>query len=133
MNAAFEDARALHLLYDEYNGDLSKVCEQFTATRLAAGLAIQEMSEENYVEMSYTSGLLWFRVKKQIDLFLNKLFPSYWVPKYTGVTFTQIPYNEVQKKAIKQDKVFWATTYLTLAGVAAVSAKFAFSYYKKMK
>ena len=41
---------------------------QFTADRQAAGDALQALSEDNYLEMSYTSGLLWFQAKKKVEL-----------------------------------------------------------------
>lgn len=43
--------------------------------------------------------------RKKLDNFLNKLFPKYWMPLYSMVTFSRIRYSEVIKRREQQDKV----------------------------
>lgn len=46
-----------------------------------------------------------YKLRKKFDLFLNRLFPNWWIPLYSMVTFTRIPYHEVVEKRKWQDKV----------------------------
>uniref|UniRef100_A0AC35GET0 Uncharacterized protein n=1 Tax=Panagrolaimus sp. PS1159 TaxID=55785 RepID=A0AC35GET0_9BILA len=36
---------------------------------------------------------------------MNKWFPNSWIPLYSMVTFTRIPYHEVIEKRAHQDKI----------------------------
>ena len=57
---------------------------------------------------------------------MNKWFPSAWIPLYSMVTFTRIPYHEVIEQRAKQDRLLsrigLATTVLGIC-VAAVYCK----------
>jgi kynurenine 3-monooxygenase len=46
-----------------------------------------------------------YQLRKKLDNFLNIIFPKFWIPLYTMVTFTRIRYSEVIKKRKTQDKV----------------------------
>ncbi len=48
---------------------------------------------------------LSFKIRKKIDLFLNRCFPRHWIPLYSMVTFTCIPYHEAVARRQWQDKV----------------------------
>lgn len=44
-----------------------------------------------------------FIKKKEIDNILFDFFPEFWVPLYTMVTFSTIPYSDALNRSIKQD------------------------------
>ena len=98
MNCAFEDARSLDILYGKHNGDLKLTLQEYSATRQKAGDALQELSQENYVEMSYTSSLWWFQAKKKIELvFILFLFFIHEVfePTFPPILDSQVFYGNI--------------------------------------
>ena len=46
-----------------------------------------------------------YKFRKQLDNYLNILFPKSWIPLYTMVTFSRIRYSEVIKNRQAQDRV----------------------------
>jgi kynurenine 3-monooxygenase len=65
-----------------------------------------------------------FRAKKKLDHFLEGLLPGVYLPLYTMVTFTRIPYAEAARRARLQDRIIYGTlavlilALLLLLGVA---------------
>uniref|UniRef100_A0AC34F7F8 Uncharacterized protein n=1 Tax=Panagrolaimus sp. ES5 TaxID=591445 RepID=A0AC34F7F8_9BILA len=55
---------------------------------------------------------------------MNKWFPNSWIPLYSMVTFTRIPYHEVIERRAHQDKVldrvFIATGFAGAIALAVV-------------
>ena len=43
--------------------------------------------------------------KYKLGLELNDMFPDYFIPEYTMVSFTNIPYNKVVERNKMQDKI----------------------------
>jgi len=66
----------------------------------------------------------WFLFRKKVDNFLNKIFPSYFVPKYTMVSFSRIRYHHVILRSRKQDKI----VNFVLAGFALLLLITFFAY-----
>ena len=46
-----------------------------------------------------------FIVRKYVDTALNWLFPNNWIPLYSTVTFSRMPYRDCIKNKAWQDKV----------------------------
>jgi kynurenine 3-monooxygenase len=49
-----------------------------------------------------------FRAKKKLDHFLEAMLPGIYLPLYTMVTFTRIPYEEAASRARLQDRIVYA-------------------------
>lgn len=58
-----------------------------------------------------------YKVKKNAESILHRMFPSRFIPLYSMVTFSRIPYAEAVKKARVQDALLEG-----LAGCAALGA-----------
>lgn len=56
-------------------------------------------------KMRYLVTTRAYKMRKHVDNFLNRLFPTLWVPLYSMVTFTRIRYSEIVEKRKRQDKV----------------------------
>jgi hypothetical protein len=57
---------------------------------------------------------------------IHRVYPQ-WIPQYTMVAFTRIPYDEAIRRAEKQDRILKRAVALIgagLLGAAAVLAKF---------
>ncbi len=59
----------------------------------------------NYLEMRHLVTQRSFYWRKKIDNFLYRFLPNWWIPLYTMVTFTRIPYSQCVELRHRQDKI----------------------------
>jgi kynurenine 3-monooxygenase len=72
---------------------------------------------ENFIEMRDKTASRKFRSKKKLDHLLEGALPGVYLPLYTMVTFTRIPYAEAACRARRQDRIVYAS--LIGAGILA--------------
>jgi kynurenine 3-monooxygenase len=58
-----------------------------------------------------------FRVKKKLDHLLEAALPGVYLPLYTMVTFTRVPYAQAAQRARLQDSVL----YTALVGLVSIA------------
>lgn len=96
MNCAFEDCVALLDLIEKRDGDPTldweAVFADFESERRGNAHAIAEMALENYVEMRETVADPGYQLRRQLELELAKRLPGHFIPRYSMVMFTSIPY-----------------------------------------
>ena len=66
---------------------------------------IVDLSMYNYREMSHLVTQRSYLWRKKIDNFLYRLFPNWWIPLYTMVSFTRIPYHQCMALRQRQDHI----------------------------
>jgi kynurenine 3-monooxygenase len=66
--------------------------------------ALADLALGNFIEMRDKTALKTFRAKKKLDHFLEAALPGFYLPLYTMVTFTRIPYAEAKRRARIQDR-----------------------------
>ena len=112
MNAAFEDGNILYrilrdLINSQHPADRSSVdvllagAESFAKSRRPAGDALAELCVEHYHDMASNTASSLYLFQKKVEEKLHYFFPSYFVPIYTLVAFTETPYHHItalQKK-----------------------------------
>lgn len=103
LNASLEDVLVFNGILDKHANDFAKVLPEYSETRSPDGQAIADLSEQNYLEMRSHVASPWFLFRKKVDDLLNCIFPAYFVPKYTMVSFTRTRYHHVILKAKKQN------------------------------
>jgi kynurenine 3-monooxygenase len=109
-NAAFEDCLVFAETLDAVGGDLSKAVTTFAAARKPAGDALAKLSLDNYIEMRHKTASAAFLLRKRLEALLHTLMPNTWIPQYSMVSFTRIPYDEVLVRAARQERILdWAT------------------------
>jgi kynurenine 3-monooxygenase len=59
-----------------------------------------------------------FRAKKKLDHLLEGLLPGIYLPLYTMVTFTRIPYARAARRARLQDRIVYASLAVVVLIVA---------------
>ena len=106
MNAGFEDCRILMELVDRHDADWGLILPIFESTRKKDADAIGELALKNFEEMSNKVMDSSFLERKKIEAKLHELYPQDWVPLYTMVTFSHIPYSQAQAIGELQDQVF---------------------------
>ncbi|VDP05168.1 unnamed protein product [Heligmosomoides polygyrus] len=105
MNCGFEDCLVLKETLDVCNDDIPKALSMYSASRVKDTHTIIDLAMYNYEELKDLVNHPSYKLRKKFDLFLNRLFPNWWIPLYSMVTFTRIPYHEVVEKRKWQDKV----------------------------
>jgi kynurenine 3-monooxygenase len=105
MNAGFEDCYLLDNMLRNFSGDWTSVLNQFNRERKNDTNAIADLALRNFVEMRDLVIDEKFLLRKKIEARLATLFPNQWIPLYTMVTFSHIPYSKALKLSKIQDKI----------------------------
>lgn len=105
MNSGFEDCTVFHNMYNEMEGDWDKLFETFSTTRKPDADAIADLALYNYIEMRDLSGDPDFLLRKKIEKKFAKLHPDKWMPLYSEVTFSHIPYSQALKGGEVKNKI----------------------------
>lgn len=104
MNAGFEDCRILDELITTHKGNWETILGNYQTQRKPDTDAIAAFSARNFTEMSELVADEDFLRKKKIESKIHKRFPEY-LPQYSMVTFTDMPYSEALKKAEEHEQM----------------------------
>jgi len=122
MNAAFEDCVVL----DECLGPIPQGRQRglrgvFRAAKRNAD-ALADLAVQNFIEMRDKTASKTFRAKKKFDHLLEGLLPGIYLPLYTMVTFTRIPYSAAARRARLQNRIVYAglIVLLLVTGFVAI-------------
>jgi kynurenine 3-monooxygenase len=76
----------------------------------------------NFIEMRDKTASSAFRAKKKLDHFLEAALPGVYLPLYTMVTFSRIPYAQAARRARLQDRILYtAFVAIALIGILALA------------
>src|SRR5437899_273772 len=119
MNAAFEDCVVLDECLAEFapatkgpsvdGQDRQRAFAEYFQRRKANADALADLALENFIEMRDKTASRAFRAKKKLDHFLEATLPGIYLPLYTMVTFTRIPYSRAARRARLQDRIVYGT------------------------
>ena len=105
MNAGFEDCTVLWELMKKHNEDWEKVFSEYQQTHKPNGDALQDLSLHNYHVMRDYVADPKFLLQKKIEARIFEKHPDKWMPLYSQVTFSHIPYSEAIAIGKKQDEI----------------------------
>jgi len=105
MNCGFEDCLILNEILDEFENDIPTVVREYSNRRWIDAHTINDLAMYNYQELKDLVNKLSYKLRKKLDLFLNRFFPNCWIPLYSMVTFTRMPYHEIVEERKRQDRV----------------------------
>lgn len=105
MNASFEDCTILNDLMIKHKENWAQVFEEYQETRKKDGDALQDLSLHNYYVMRDYVADPKFLLQKKIEAKLSEKYPDQWMPLYSQVTFSHIPYSKAWEVGQKQDKI----------------------------
>ena len=122
MNAAFEDCVVLDKCLAEFPQDRQRAFAEYFARRKENTEALANLAVQNFIEMRDKTASKAFRAKKKLDHLLEGLLPGIYLPLYTMVTFTRIPYSAGARRARLQDRIVYAglAVLLLLTAFAAI-------------
>lgn len=116
-NAAFEDCLALEAALARHPDELARAFAEYEAERLPNANAIADLALGNFHEMRDAVASPLFRLEKRGEVLLHRLFPRWFVPLYTMISFTLIPYAEARERARKQKRVIRAILAMLVLGI----------------
>jgi kynurenine 3-monooxygenase len=113
MNAAFEDCTVLHQCLVEADWDWEQAATRYERLRRQHTDALAELCVVNFIEMRDKVASPLFVLSKRLAVLLHRLLPRWYLPLYTMVEFTRIPYADAVRRARRQN-VLVALTALAL-------------------
>jgi kynurenine 3-monooxygenase len=116
MNAAFEDCTILNRCLVEDHWSWEKAFSRYGALRKPHADALADLCVANFVEMRDRVGSPWFLLLKKAAVLLHRLFPHWYLPLYTMIEFTRIPYADAVRRSQTQTRVIGAATAVVFAG-----------------
>ena len=120
MNAAFEDCVVLDECLAQFPEDRHRAFKEYFDRRKVNADALADLALENFIEMRDKTASKTFRAKKKLDHFLEALLPGIYLPLYTMVTFTRIPYAKAARRARLQDGIVYTVLAVLMISIIAV-------------
>ncbi|MDA0634425.1 NAD(P)/FAD-dependent oxidoreductase [Nonomuraea sp. MCN248] len=105
MNASFEDCLVLDGMLARHPHDREAAFAAYEHARKPHTDVLAELSARNFLELRDGMRSPVRLARKRLDLLLHKAFPGTWVPLYTLVSHTTVPYGEALRRARRQDRV----------------------------
>jgi kynurenine 3-monooxygenase len=125
MNAAFEDCVVLDECLDKFGNNRERAFAEYFERRKENADALADLAIGNFIEMRDKTASRTFRAKKKLDHLLEAALPGVYLPLYTMVTFTRIPYAQAARRARLQDRIVYAVlVILALVGILALAVLF---------
>jgi kynurenine 3-monooxygenase len=121
MNAGFEDCVVLDDCLEEFPENRERAFAEYFRRRKENADALADLAIGNFIEMRDKTASKTFRAKKKLDHALEAALPGMYLPLYTMVTFTRMPYAKAAKRAQMQDALVYASLFVIAAiSVAAI-------------
>jgi kynurenine 3-monooxygenase len=118
MNSAFEDCSVLIQALGECHGNRAASFHAYELARRAHTDVLCELSKANFVELRQKVRSPWFLARKRLDLAIHRLWPHAWIPLYTMIAHTTIPYAEALARSRRQERILlFGSALLALATV----------------
>lgn len=105
MNSGFEDITILNSLILEHGNDWKTIFSKYEVSRKPDADAIAELSYRNFMEMSSKTADPNFILQKKIEKHFSDKHPEKWIPLYSMVTFSTIPYSEALAIGDVQERI----------------------------
>jgi kynurenine 3-monooxygenase len=123
MNAAFEDCVVLDECLAEFPNDRERAFAGYFSRRKENADALANLAVENFIEMRDKTASRAFRAKKKLDHLLEGALPGMYLPLYTMVTFTRLPYAEAARRARLQDRIVYGSLVFVVLTIALATIR----------
>jgi kynurenine 3-monooxygenase len=124
MNAAFEDCVVLDECLEKFPENRERGFAEYFSRRKENADALADLAIGNFIEMRDKTVSKTFRAKKKLDHLLEAALPGIYLPLYTMVTFSRMPYAAAAKRARAQDLLVY--TSLIVISAILIGAAFWF-------
>src|SRR5436190_3136448 len=119
MNAAFEDCVVLDECLKQFPENRERAFTEYFRRRKQNADALANLAIGNFIEMRDKTASKPFRAKKKLDHELEAALSGKYLPLYTMVTFTNMPYAKAAKRVRIQDALVYASLFLIAAILVA--------------
>src|SRR5690606_22874039 len=99
------DISVLKELIERNGDDWQQIFKEYQEERKPDTDAIAELSYRNFLEMSSKTADEKFLLRKKIERAFSDAHPDQWVPLYSLVTFSELPYSEALRLGDKQARI----------------------------
>jgi kynurenine 3-monooxygenase len=123
MNAAFEDCVVLDECLQAFPENREHAFAEYFRRRKENADALADLAIGNFIEMRDKTASKTFRAKKKLDHALEAALPGIYLPLYTMVTFTRIPYSAAARRAQLQDRILY-TVAISLLSIGILTLAF---------
>ena len=104
MNCGFEDCTVLNECLDRYGEhDWERAFKEFELLRKPNSDAIAQLALDNFIEMRDKVADVEFLRRKKIERLLHEQYGDQFLPLYSMVTFSHIPYHDALTQGKQQD------------------------------
>src|SRR5438034_3329217 len=121
MNAAFEDCVVLDDCLENFQDNRERAFSEYCVKRKENTDALADLAIGNFIEMRDKTASRAFRAKKKLDQLLEASLPGIYLPLYTMVTFTRIPYAEAARRARLQDRIVYSSLGAAIVSMTILS------------
>ena len=104
MIAGFEDCRILMEMIDQFT-TWESLFNAFTKARQPDADAISQLALDNFIEMRDLVSTPEFQLKKKLESLLLQTGILNWIPLYSMVTFSDMPYSEAYRLGKRQNAI----------------------------
>ncbi len=122
MNASFEDCTVLNECLAARAPDFGRAFAEYQRRRRVHTDTLADLAIGNFHEMRDHVASPWFLLKKKFERLLHRLFPRAFVPLYTLVTFTRMPYAAALGRSRRQNGIVAAVGLVALLTAITVLA-----------
>lgn len=105
MNAGFEDCTVLNELLTRHGHDWATIFREFETTRKPNADAMADLAVYNFEEMRDRVADPRFLLQKKIESRISAQYPNKWMPLYSQVTFSSLPYAEAWASGQAQERI----------------------------
>jgi kynurenine 3-monooxygenase len=124
MNAAFEDCVVLDECLEKFPENREHAFAEYFSRRKENADALADLAIGNFIEMRDKTASKAFRAKKKLDHLLEGILPGVYLPLYTMVTFTRIPYAKAARRARLQDGIVLGSLAFFALLIAILTIRF---------
>ncbi|GAB4232840.1 MAG: NAD(P)/FAD-dependent oxidoreductase [Ekhidna sp.] len=105
MNSGFEDVNLFTKMGEQLQWKWDTLLPEFSSSRKKDADAISELALHNFIEMRDHVGDPLFLKRKELEGRLQEKYPEEWIPLYSMVTFSDLPYSEALRLGKIQSKI----------------------------
>ncbi|MEM6815943.1 MAG: NAD(P)/FAD-dependent oxidoreductase [Bacteroidota bacterium] len=105
MNSGFEDVRLFVEEAEKMNFKWSEFLERYSITRKKDADAISDLALHNFLEMRDHVANPNFLRRKELEAKIQEAYPEEWIPLYSMVTFSDLPYSEALRLGKIQTRI----------------------------
>ena len=124
MNAAFEDCVVLDECLAKFPNNREQAFAKYFELRKKNADALADLAVQNFIEMRDKTASRIFRAKKKLDHLLEAVLSGIYLPLYTMVTFTRLPYAEAARRARWQDRIVYAALIAIMLMIVLLALRF---------